>query len=459
MGLVGGLGLTLVLAGLAPHLLPVVPLGLAGLVAAGYLFQRPLLNLTVVLLGFTIVLNPNPGVQLPELIYGVYYLAYLAHWYTHHLLISPIPVLRSAEDRTALFLLVASVTLSLVLSAVLGHPLEYLRTDLQGFLMFAFYFPVKEACRRHKIAPYLVAGVIVWFGVFVATRNFLNFRQILLGATEVWQVADARPGFNELHLMVAPLILLVLTLMVRERKAQALFLALCLFTFAGLVLTKSRAFWVAIALGVFALFVLFERVQRRRMIALLGMGTVVCAGLTIVFFGDLAVVLLQGLVNRFGTLESATTQDVSLVNRFNEATAVWAHIKSNPWLGYGLGAPYEYYSWVYLATLRWTYIHIGYLGLWFKLGLWGLGGMLFFWARATWQGLTVYRNASAAPLHRALGLSAVSALIAMTLTTITHNPFMTMDTMIVFAMLTGIAVGLSQRYAPSLGDRAVTAEA
>jgi O-antigen ligase len=466
-GLAGGLGLTLVLAWLAPHLLPLVPLGLVGLVGAGFLFQRPLLNLTVVLFGFTIVLNPNPGVQLPELLYGLYYLAYLGHWYTRHLLISPVPVLRSIEDRTALFLLVAGVTLSLILAAALGHPLEYVRTDLQGFLMFAFYFPVKEACRRHKIAPYLVAGVVVWFGVFVATRNFLNFRQILLGATEVWHVADARPGFNELHLMVAPLILLVLTLVVRERRLQALSLALFLFTFAGLILTKSRSFWVSVALGVLTLYVLFERDRRRRMLVLMGAGVALCAGLVIVFFGDLAVVLFQGLINRFGTLQSAATQDMSLVNRFNEASALWVRIKANPWLGYGLGAPYDYYSWVYSATLRWTYIHIGYLGLWFKLGLWGMVGMLLFWARATWQGLRVYRNASASPLHRALGLAAVSALVAMTLTTITHNPFMTMDTMIVFAMLTGIAVGLRQHYASPPdnrpgdrpGDRAVDAEA
>lgn len=445
-GLGGGLVLTLALAVLAPAFLFVVPLGVAALVAAWFLFQRPLLNLTVVLAGFAIALNPNPGVQIPELLYGIYYLAFLTHWYTRYVLLDSPSVLCTVEDRTAFFLLVASVLLTISMATIFGYPAEFVRTDLQAFMMFAFYLPVKEACKRYRLGPDLVFGVIVWLGLFVAMRNFLNFRAILIGATDLWQVAGSRPGFNEYFLMVASLGLLPLALIVQRWRLRLTYLGLFLLTFAGLLLTQSRSFWVAFALGVLVLFVLFHRTQRQRLVVFMISGLIGSIMMAFIFLGDLAVILFQGLMDRFGTLESATTQDMSLVNRFNEASAVWAQIKANPWLGYGFGAPYTYYSWVYLHTELRTFVHIGYVGLWHKLGLWGLAGMLFFWARATWQGLAIRWRRAVPPRHRALALFATASLTATTLTAITHNPFVLTDSMLLFTMLTGLAVGLSQRY-------------
>lgn len=447
-----GLGGALLLACLVPEVIWLVPLGLAALATMWFLFQRPLLNLAVVLFGFTAVINPNPGFQLSELLYALYYLAFMMHWYGQAFVLDRTPVLRSTEDRTAIFLLVAGLALSVVMGLVLTYPLDFMREEFQGFLMFAFYLPVKEACRKHRLASFLVLAVIVWLGTFIAIRNFLNYRAILLGATQIWEIADSRPGFNELHLTVAPLALLILWLTLRHWAIRGLCLLLFLTTFAGLLLTKSRAFWVAFALGVLVLFVLMHRRERRQMLGLLTFGAIGSVAAALFFLGDLSTLVFEGLFNRFLSLETATTKDLSLVNRFNEASAVWERIKDNPLLGYGLGAPYKYYSWVYHFTSERSYVHIGYVGLWYKFGVWGLVGMLYFWVRAIWQGFTIYWG-NAPDLVAALGLFGAASLTAMTLSTITHNPFMTMDTMFIFTILTGMVVGLSQRYgAANQGD-------
>lgn len=457
LGLVLSLLLTLGLAWRMPEYMLLPPAALLALCAAVLFFQRPLLNLFVSTAGFAIALNPNPGLQLPEVLYGLYYITFLLYWYTGRAFTGQLGV-RSLEDRLVMLLLVGGGGLSLVLGVVGAYPTEFLRAELQGFGMLAFYFPVKEACRRHKSGPLVILIVLVWLAMFVAVRNYLNFREILLSATQAWEVADARPGFNELALLAASLSLTVMLTTVRRWSVRGLSLLLFLIIFGGLILTKSRAFWVAFALGALALLVFAHSAQRRRLVTFAVLGVTALLALTFFLLGDLALLVFEGTLNRFATIQGSTSQDLSLVNRFNEAGAVWEKVKANPLLGYGLGAPYHYYNWAYEYTSRRTYVHIGYIGLWYKLGIWGLTAMLLFWARSIWAGLRVYRLESVPTLPRALGLAAVAVLTAMTLTVITHNPFVLMDTMMVFTLVTGMAVGLRQRYVEPVDARQAARE-
>ena len=76
-----GFGLLLValIAWKASYLAPFFPPALAALSGALYLFKRPTLNLYVALAAFVLITGYSEGLQVEEALYGLYFLAVLAH--------------------------------------------------------------------------------------------------------------------------------------------------------------------------------------------------------------------------------------------------------------------------------------------------------------------------------------------------------------------------------------------
>src|SRR5690606_4999639 len=117
------------------------------------------------------------------------------------------------------------------------------------------------------------------------------------------------------------------------------------------------------------------------------------------------------------------TQDLSLLSRFAEAQGALARIEQNPILGHGVGVPYAFNDILSHTTITRTFIHIGYLYLWYTFGLLGGGLALFWWGRSLWCGLKTYRVREAPLLLRLGGLAAAATLVAFTLSASTSNPF------------------------------------
>jgi O-antigen ligase len=169
------------------------------------------------------------------------------------------------------------------------------------------------------------------------------------------------------------------------------------------------------------------------------------AGAAFFLFADAAALLLEGFVNRLVTLRTAATDDISLVNRFVEASAAWEKIQVNPLLGYGFGTQYTYFSLISFGTFMPSHVHNGYVGLWYKLGLWAIVAVALVWMRSAWWGLRVYRF-RAPELHRLMGLVTVVSLLAMVPSVSTESPWFQVNQMFTFAVLAGAASGLRQRH-------------
>jgi O-antigen ligase len=311
--------------------------------------------------------------------------------------------------------------------------------------MMAIYFPVKEACARYDNGIKAVLFVIALVGIGVALRNAYFFSQILSDATMAWQVATGRVASNDHLMMVSSLFGLALVIGARRGGHFAVLLGYFLISFAGLIMTQSRGYWVAFLLGAGAMFLFVDASYRRRMVALGVLGVVALLGIGFVFFSSYIELMLGGIIKRFSTLQTAASSDLSLVNRFRETAAVWDKIVQNPVLGYGLGVPYTFYDIAHASTDQDTFVHNGYVGLWYKFGLWGLGMMLFFWARSIWRGLQAFRLPGASYWVRIAGLAASVSLVAFTLSAITSNPFYLKDSIFVFGLLASIAAGSYHR--------------
>jgi O-antigen ligase len=413
------------------------------------LFRFPLLNLAAVLFGFAFLITAREGVQVFELVFGLYYLAYVALWYLNRLVLQREPLCPYLEDKLAALLLVFGLGGGILLGILFGFPAGSIRGDAVAFSMLLLYFPAREACARERWGPAVVFGSLMWYGTYVTIRNAINFREAFLSATAAIEVAGARAALNEMHLLVGSLSMFLFLVLWRERRLRPLFLAAFAIFFSALLMTKARGFWVDFLFGLGVLFLIVRNEERRRMALLGAIGAASVAIIAFVFFGDFAVLLFEGVLSRFATLETAVTKDISLVNRFNEASAVFDRVIVNPVLGYGLGAEFRFFNWIYKHTAETSFIHNGYVALWFKLGLGGALLMLAFWARTAWIGIQTYRSSGLSLFLRVLALCAALSLIAIIPSVSTSAPFFVDDSMLSFTLLTALSTGLYERWRTS----------
>lgn len=443
----GGILVTMLLAWKAPALSPLLPVLMIASVAGWTLFHFPLVNLAVVLSAFILIADFEEGIQITEAFYGLYYLGYLAHWFLKRMILSREPVLVAWEDRI-LFLFLILVTLSFPITILFGGSIGMAIGEWLSLSMLAFYFPVKEVVERDPRAIKVIVGVVFVVGTFVLIRNFLNYREIIASAAYAWQVTRGRAVTNEGLLMVPAFFCLTFYIYTTRNWMRLAIAGAFILFFAGLVLTQSRGYWIAFVFGTGILFLIL---QWRHKLLLLSTGVIAGAGASaigMIFFGDFITLIMTGLVDRFVSIATAVVEDDSLINRFNETAAVWEHIKVNPILGYGMGVTYRFYDFTFLFSHEKPFIHNGYVSLWYKFGIWGLGMVMFFLGTACRRAYQAYRACRNDNLYvSAVALAVLSSFAAFSLSAITSNPFYVNDTMFMFAVLTGIAGGLAARYA------------
>jgi O-antigen ligase len=270
-------------------------------------------------------------------------------------------------------------------------------------------------------------------------------RAIAAGAVEWWQVADVRFTSTETAITSGLLLCFSGFAAARRRGSQLALLLGVGILFGGLILTKSRGFWVAGALGLVVAFAMSDGAARRRLLlgSALGMGVLVSVAL--LFFSEQVGLLAIGTLNRLATLSDAATGDISLLNRYIETSAAWDMILENPVLGYGWGVQVVRYDIISEATIRWSFLHNGYVALWFKTGLWGLALMMIVWVGAILRSTLVARSQSLTPAQRACAVGFASSLIAFSLSALTSNPFAITDQMLIVTMLMAGAHGLADR--------------
>ena len=439
-----GIALTFFVAWQAPEAAPFIPVALLGLGAVAFLSRYPLVNLGVVLAGFAFAINSDEGLQAPEVLYGLYLYTYLLLWYTGRLLRGE-RFIFSGTDRVAVLLIFGGGLLGTVTGVLLGADLGAMRGDLTAFFILALYFPAKEACRCARRGPEIIVFALIGLGVFLGVQNLVVFRSIIASADLAWKVADARFPATEALIMVSTFGVLFLLLAVERWRSRAALAGLLLFMLASLVLTKGRTFWVAFAFGTVLSLLFLGGRQRYRLVLMTTVGSAALLVVTVTFFGQLADLIFSGTLNRLASLEGATNQDISLIGRFVEWSALWDYIVQNPIVGYGFGSTFRFYNIIETATVDRTFTHNGFLGAWFKLGLFGLIVLLVLWVRAMWDAFQVQRDAARPARYHSYALISLISLAALALAANASIFFIYMNQLFPFALLAALASGLRQR--------------
>lgn len=389
---------------------------------------------------FPLIGGSEPGLQPEELVYAVVLLAFLATWYGRRLWGRERILTDGFAAAAVGFGLwgILSYTWSL---GLFGGTTTALTGDFVNQAMWFFYPPLACSFRRSGWGTPQAVLLLGWLALYAALRNMQLYLSALASADQAWKIATGRVAQNELVLMVGVLAMAVTFLYGRRSSARLLGAGIGLVALGALVLTQSRGYWAS---ALIALVVLFVLVDVRRRIRIAGFGVMGIAGL----IGALAIavpqafdLLVGGLVDRFSSLGTSGTSDGSLINRFYEARAALGQTLQNPILGYGFGRPLRYYSLVEDATVSVTFIHNGFVGLWYFTGLPGVLMVLTLWIGTMIYGLQLYRSHAAAGSARVGGLLAFVVLLGMLPVATTSTPFQMPEGPVILVLMAALVSG------------------
>ena len=443
--LAGSLAVVGLIAAKAPDLILLVPLALVAACFGVFLFSRPRLNFIVWLGGFALLLSSEVGLQLHEVVYGLYFYAYLGHWYIRRLFLYKRPIIHGRIDVAVGLWLGLGLTLGVGLGLFFGADLTSIRGEWLALTVIAIYFPIKEFSIREKHGPAILLAILAYMGLWVTFDNVLVASRTLAAATASWEIETVRKAGRELLLTFAGIILLSV-LPVLKRRAQQVGLAVVIaILFGGLILTKSRAYWVEYLVAVVVLIAITPGAERRRLVAWCVAGAGILSLISILFLSSYINLLIAGTSSRFATLGAASA-DLSLLNRFVEASAVLEKVGKNPILGYGLATDYSFFDIIALRTRTRGYIHIGFVAVLYKFGLWGVMLVAYVWLSSLSIAFGDSRRKIFSAFDRATLRGIFACSTSMVLSAVTSSVFFEPDKLSAFIFVTALGIGIHFKY-------------
>ena len=451
--LILALAVTLLLANTGTLLYVVsLPALILGVLLITALFWNTTANLVVAIVGFVVMANNVEGFQVVEILYALYLYAMLALWFVRHRIIGGQSVTDSAADK-ALTIFMAALPLTLILTFFFDGDFRVAASELISLSMLLIFYPVRQVVAGHRHGPQIILITVVTLGGLVAMVNLFEYAGDLSNAWAAVQIAGSRVVVNDCLLLTGALASLTLLVYSRTIWQATFYLGTFALSFAGLIVTQTRGYWLAFILGFAALLYLMNAKQRARTLIGCAVAGGIIFGIAYIMIGPFLLVVAEGIIDRFSSLGTALTQDLSLINRFRESWTVLGHIAWNPLIGYGPGVPYEFWDIVHQTTHVDTFVHNGYIGLWYKYGLWGLGLVMFFWLSTVRRGIGAFRNLANDQWTRLAGISGALPMIAVLVATLTANPFYLKNYLFIIGVSAGMASGAASRALPT-GSRA-----
>jgi O-antigen ligase len=258
-----------------------------------------------------------------------------------------------------------------------GVELYYVLRELRPFVyaLAVLVFAVDVITRRASVATFWRLVVVLAFvrGVQGIVLHALGIGRWYYGTTMVYY------DYADTILLLAGMAFVFTWLLGRARLRAATLAvgALAILPMAySFVFSYRRSFWIGAAVALGLLLVALTRVERRRYLALAGLGVVALAGLVLAT-GQ------SGLVGRRLSSITALEGDASNTFRvFDTANALGAIYESAA-LGMGFGSRYRVEASIYWLAEFLGHVsrasHNGYLYLLMKMGLAGLLAWTAFW--------------------------------------------------------------------------------
>lgn len=344
--------------------------------------------------------------------------------------------------------------------------------ELRSLIFYATFFVAAWAIRQPNQLSILLAGLFVLADLTVGViilQQFTGLGNYLLAGMSgsnwhVWQADATSRGFGTVriippgHVLVYVMSIVAFCRMVSVRQAaylRAIFALQCVYLNAGLVLTYTRAQWIASAVALGLAIILLPRADKLQLTryALI----VILALLPVIgFFGSelLDTLNRSPFVNALASralsvfTPQETLETYSLEWRRFEMDAARQSIEAHPLLGVGLGNAYRDVTLLLgeasSGNLRFTrYVHISYLAIAVKLGLPGLMVYLWFCLAFLLNGWRVYVHLVESPF-KSLVLAALVSFAGLLVWNMSHSLLVEVESTAVIGLMVGWVASVGQ---------------
>ncbi len=405
--------------------------------------RHPLAAPVLVTVGTLALAGNTPGITVQEVAFVSLYGLYLVWFYATRVLGLGHLGAPYAGDKAMLLFLVSTV-LSVGLTIVHQGDLREMANSLGAVSVVGLYFPIREACVRHRWGLAAMTASVLAACAAIALGNVIQYRALVEQAVLAEFVAGRRVSVNDFYLGAGFVLSLSLVMRSTSRLVILAGVGLLALFAAALVATQARGQWITCSVSAAALFTLGGHRGRLRLMAS-GVVLVAAAAVAVpLLMGDKTSVLLNGMLQRFLSIGTASSKDLSFLSRFVEASEALPYILKTPVLGHGLGVAFPHFDVITQAVWWTTFIHIGYVGIVYTYGLWGAACLLTVWGGALRRGL---RASRALPelLEGTVGLGATAFFTGMIVLMTVSNAFVTADGLFVFASMAALAAGAHAR--------------
>lgn len=431
-------------------LLPIATLAtLAAVLFAPTMQRWDVYGLCVVIVASTSAIgNSAGGPSAFQILFGGLMVGYVALWYGLTTLAGR-TLVRSWPDLAYVLFIGAGVLFWAPLGVLNGAAGTDLRSDLTILLALMLFLPAREVCTRYRFGPSLLAALLIGLGVFATLDNLFRLYGVLTGATELYEIVDVRISSGEIQITGALFLALLHAATTSSRALRGLLLVVSALLLGGLVLAKSRGPWLTAIIGLAVALALMPPHRRGQTVRSFVVTLVAVAALSWFALRDQLSLIAVGLGKRLGSISTAATQDISLLNRYAETRAAWEAILESPVFGFGWGVPVVRFDWIAKMTFDSGFLHNGYVWLWHRVGLIGLVCFGSFLASVLYLGGRSARSGDAPDTDRISAAAGTGSLLAFLILAIPSNPFVVLDQVIVVVLTLALLSGLAmRRHAP-----------
>jgi len=329
-----------------------------------------------------------------------------------YLLVSTIPnwYRENAEGRlkTPMNKFVLLFCLSIMLSVLVSKLLLdgdwwLIRREMRCLFYYFFFFIILPRLRSERQIS-LMAKAMIFMGLFssVCSVCYGLFDIVPLpwhvsfDSSSVSDMEDiARVGFpGGEYIFVGFVLIITLLVLGEDQINRSLYISIAFFMIIALILALTRNFWISITASLTVFFLILPSAGKAKMIK-----WAICIVLVCTFIFIPAAMMSQRVSNyatafsgRFATIFTKELWEESdtMVDRYKEVDLALVKLRSNPFLGIGLGNPYRdkwYPKDVGMYTLHNAYVHI-----WLYLGLPGLVSFLMMSTAFLWRVIRNWRR-------------------------------------------------------------------
>lgn len=351
--------------------------------------------------------------------------------------------------RPVLLFMLLTVSGMVVGNILYGSPIKDVfteaRSQVHWLIAFIVIYLTTDRIRLNRVVWGLVfvgiavaTAVVVQFLTGISIIQNARVEGLVSGATHYQDITRSTAG-GAIYLILLPMFYLLARVLTGSiNLVFPLFLLPILA--AGVVVSFGRAVWITAAIGSLGLAFLLKGSKGLAQISVM---LVIGVGAALVGLSIAKPQVIEAAYERVLSTAGEGAQNSSLGWRFEEAKFAIVKITSNPIVGIGFGTAYKPRLDPMADWSQVRYIHNSYLGLWMKLGIFGLFAAIWAIYMVLTKSYFLHKRLNE-PEYRALAATLLVSFTVPVLTSFTQPEWLVSTGISFFAIVIGLLVSVDK---------------